>query len=277
MVRPLVPAACLIIACTTGDPAASEPATPPPSAAVEAEPTPERSPEGPEYFFAAVSQTGVEHCPNGVDFEWLDVQPTLGWTPTSGAAAASLDALMDLPVLARGYAGSAPERPPLGVEPKPCPIMQMRSDWVSTPRGTRVRRTPPTAEHFFSSSVRRLDELRVELDGDRILASFENPLPFALTGVRLRMHYEGCYGKPGATSRESEAVALAPGEVLRHEFSRIAEQDHAGPRKGGPTARRHAAAALVLEIAGGEGPPEAKVWADLDVSLRKLGIEFSCD
>jgi hypothetical protein len=182
---------------------------------------------------------------------------------------AELDALMDLPVLARGSAGPAPARPPLSVEPAPCPVMQMRSDWVNTPRGMRVRRTAGSkAGHFHLTSARRLDELQVVANGDRVTASFENPLPFALTGVRLRMHYEGCYGKPGTTHVESESITLAPGERIEHEFPAMRTLD---------PDRVHRATAVVLEIGGSEGPPEAKVWADLDVSLYRLGVELDCE
>lgn len=188
---------------------------------------------------------------------------------TSGAAADGLEALMDLPVLARGSAGPKPATPPLEVEPAPCPVMQMRSDWVNTPRGIRARRTSPTgAEHFHLTSVRRLDELKAVLAEDRVTASFENPLPFALTGVRLRMHYEGCYGKPGATELASQVQRLGPGERLEHVFPLLEKAD---PK------RVHRAAVLVLEIAGSEGPADAKVWTDLDVSLHELGIDFECE
>ncbi|MFO7566181.1 MAG: hypothetical protein R6X02_26280 [Enhygromyxa sp.] len=270
----LVPVAGLFLVCTTADPPSQDPVHDPASssAVVESEPQPVSTTDGPEYFFAVASQIGVEHCLDGA-WEWLDVQPTLGWTTTSGDALVELDALMDLPVLAKGRAGPAPERPPLSTKPIPCPPMQMRSDWEKTPRGVRVHRTAPAGvDHFLLTSVRRLEELKVEAAGERVRVSFENPLPFALTGVRLQMHYEGCYGKPGVLTRESEARTLGPGERLEHEFTRIVEQSDR------PSARqRHAAAALVLEIGGSEGPAEARVWADLDVSLQQLGLRFDCD
>jgi hypothetical protein len=259
----LVPLAWLLLACTTAEPPIGD--------SVASPPTPVSTTDGPEYFFAVASQVGVEHCPGG-DWQWLGVQPTLGWVTVSGTATAELDALMDLPVLARGRVGPAPQRSPLPIEPAPCPPMQMRSDWVSTPRGIRARRTEPTgAEHFHLSSVRRLDELTVEAVGDRVHARFENPLPFALTGVRLRIHYEGCYGKPGTTSRESRLVTLGPGESINQQFPQVVEEGK------NPRGRRHIAAALVLEIGGSKGPAEATVWSDLDVSLDRLGLPFNCD
>ena len=234
---------------------------------------------GPDYYLASVGQTGIEHCPDGSTFEWLAVRPTLGWTSTSGPAEADLDPLMGKPVVARGAVTPAPERPPLPVEPKMCPQMQMRSDWVSTPRGIKVRRTEPLGlGHFRVDEVRRLDEITVAPDPDdaeQLRVRFANPLPFALTGVRLRLHYEGCYGKPGSTRRESEAVDLAPGEALEHAFPRIDLVDHPGPRKGG-SSREHVPAAVVIEIAGSEAPAGSKLWAELEVSLAELGVKFEC-
>jgi hypothetical protein len=280
MHRVLVLAIASLCACTS-DPSSADPVRTPTAAStpIETQPTPVSTTDGPEYFFAVASQTGVEHCPDGIGREWLDVQPLLGWTPTSGDASSDLDGLMDQPVLARGSAGPAPERPPPSIEPVPCTIpMQMRSDWVNTPRGIRARRTSRTsAGHFHLTSVRRLDELKLEAVGEHVVASFENPLPFALTGVQLRMHYEGCYGKPGTRRLESETATLQPGEVLKHEFPRYAEQDQPGFRKGDRQVRQHHVAALELAIAGGEGPAEAKVWADLAVSLAWLGVDFDCD
>jgi len=271
------PFAGFVVGCTGAEPPTADPA--PVERQLEPMSQTMSQTEGPHYFFAVVSQTGVESCPDGHNTEWLDVQPTLGWTPASGEDSEALDALMDLPVLAQGSAGPAPERPPIEISPVPCPIMQMRSDWVTTPRGVRVRRTQPTAAgHFHVSSVRRLDELTIEAKGDQIAVSFTNPLPFALTGVRLKLHYEGCYGKPGSASIMSElAATLAQGETISHSFPRITERDHPGPRKGGPTAREHLAASLELQIAGSEGPADALIWTDLDVSLASVGVPFKCD
>lgn len=270
--------ASLVVACTVGESMESaQPKPQDPTVHVEAEPLPGEVVDGPEWFFAVLGQTGIEHCPDGThEPTWLAVQPTLGSVPAGDEAA--VEQLMDRPVLARGTAIAAPPRAPLPVEPQPCPMAQMRSDWIDTPRGIRVQRTlSPDIEHFEVSSLRELDELAVRRDGDELVAEFSNPLPFALTGVRLRMHYEGCYGKPGTTSRESEPVELAPGQTITHRFPQIAEHDHTGPRKGGPTAHEHIAAALVLELPAQAGPDGGAVHADLSVSLHALGLAFECE
>lgn len=267
--------ASLLSACMTTEPAEA-PASPS-VAAVETEPNPVPRAEGDEYFLAVLGQSGVEHCPGGgYEPTWLDVQPTLGFVPAGGAPTqADLGPLLDQPVLARGRSMAAPQRAPNPVTVQPCPIMQMRSDWLNTPRGIRVVRTgSPNIEHFHMTSVRRLDELQVVREGEELVVSLKNPLPFPLVDVRLVMHYEGCYGKPGTTSIAGEPFELAPGAEITQRFASIAEHEPTGPRKGGPNAREHRAAELVLQL--GEQREGATVHADLSVSLPDLGITFDC-
>ncbi|PRQ05789.1 hypothetical protein ENSA5_01090 [Enhygromyxa salina] len=278
---PLLPSltlSSLLIACTSTEPGAPERTEAPGlgPVSVEAEPNPVEHRDGPEYFFAVVGQTGYERCPDAHGSPtWLDLQTTLGWVPTSGTP--NFEPLMEQPVLARGQAGSAPERPALDVKGEPCPVRQMRSDWVNTPRGIRSYRTDvPDIEHFHATSVRRLDELTVTREDDEIVVSFTNPLPFALTEVQLELYYEGCYGKPGSTSRASAVVTLAPSQTLSWRFWLIAEHEDAATPKAEPSRRQHAASAIVLSLGEQAGPDGATVHADLDVALRDLGIDFEC-
>jgi hypothetical protein len=170
---------------------------------------------------------------------------------------------------------AAPQPAPNPVDVQPCPPMQMRSDWFNTPRGIRVQRTAtPSIEHFHMTSIRRLDELDVKREGEELVVTLANPLPFALVDVRLVMHYEGCYGKPGSTSIAGEPIELAPGAKVTQRFPMIADHEPTGPRKGSPNAREHRAADLVLLI--GEQRDGATVHADLSVSLRDVGISFDC-
>lgn len=267
--------ASLLFACMANEPAEPESASPS-VAAVEAEPRPMPEAEGDEYFFAVLGQFGVEHCPGGgYQPTWLNVQPTLGFVSAGGAATENVEPLLDQPVLARGTSMAAPQRAPNPIEVRPCPLMQMRSDWVNTPRGIRVQRTStPNIEHFHVTSIRRLDELVVTREGDEIVVVFKNPLPFALVDVRLVMHYEGCYGKPGSTSIASDPVELAPGAEVTQRFGLITDHEPTGPRKGSPNAREHRAADLVLLL--GEQREGATVHADLSVSLQDLGVAFDC-
>jgi hypothetical protein len=251
----------------SGEPAASEPAP------IEAEPTPVEPATGDEWFLGFVSQTGVEHCPKEFDdTKWLDVRSTLGFIPTSGA---SLETWMGKPVLAKGQAIPAPQVRSK-VEPTPCPMMQMRSDWANSPQGMRVdRQNHPAIEHFFVTSAEPLEILKVTREGDELVVEFGNPLPFELVEVGLTVHYEGCYGKPGSMHRSSTAKPLPVGETMIERFSITAEDEPPeGLRKGGPTARVHLANSLELSARPVAAGPTLHV--DLDVPLRALGMSLDC-
>lgn len=268
----------LLLACMSAEPAQAPESASSAVSAVEAEPSPVPQAEGDEYFFAVLGQSGVEHCPGGgSQATWLNVQPTLGFVSADGPGSATeqIESLMDQPVLARGTSMAAPQRAPSSIEVQPCPLMQMRSDWVNTPRGIRVQRTAsPNIEHFHMTSVRRLDELVVVREGEELVVSFRNPLPLALVDVRFVMHYEGCYGKPGSASITGDSIELAPGAEVTQRFPMIEDHEPTGPRKGSPNAREHRAADLVLVI--GEPREGVTVHADLSVSLQSLGIAFDC-
>lgn len=268
--------ALLALACTPSEDTAEQPeaAEPTKSAPVEAEPTPVEPIAGDEWFIGFVSQTGIEHCGEEFEPEWLAVRSTLGFIPTSGA---SLDAWMAKPVLATGQAIADPKLYlELDVEPKDCPMAQMRGDWVGSPRGTRIdRRNHPAIEHFFVSSAEPLTSLKVTREGDELVVEIANPLPFALAELGMVVHYEGCYGKPGSTLESSETKPLAVGEARIERFPIIAEQTPPpGERKGGPMPRVHLAHSLELSAKPVADAPTLHV--DFDMPFGAVGIDLDC-
>ncbi len=220
------------------------------------------------WFFATVNQTGVPHCPNDDDIEWLAKRPLLGLTGVSGAGVEQLDAYLGKPVLVRGNAGTKPPPgPPVEADRSNCSFGQARRDWIETPNGTIMDRgNHPQIEHFHMTSVRPLDELQVRLDDDELIVELENPLPFALDEIQFVVFYEGCYGKPGTTSISSDTRRLRVGKRMTERFPLIAEDD------GGKTEGR--AGSVMLLGKGEPGKPE--VHFDIDVSLAVLGIPFEC-
>jgi hypothetical protein len=269
--------ALLALACTPSEDserpeAAASEANASEPLAIEAEPTPVDAIEGDEWFLGFVSQTGIEHCATEFEPEWLAVRSTLGFIPTSGA---SLDAWMAKPVLARGRTITTPERG-LEVEPKPCPIAQMRGDWVGSPLGTRIdRRNHPEIEHFLVTSAEPLASLKVTRVANELTVDFQNPLPFALAEFAILVHYEGCHGKPGATHRWVASKPLAVGEARIERFDIVVDElPPPGERKGGPTAREHLAYSIELSAIAVADAPTLHV--DLDVPLAALGIDVDC-
>jgi hypothetical protein len=273
---PLVLLGSLACACVStderiDDPAAKQPEAPPATAPVEREVNPVMQADGPEYYIGVAGQTGIRHCPNGND-EWLNLSPTIGFVGVGGPGSENIEKLLDRPVLARGSAGAAPESEAPKVELKPCPPMQMRDDWVVTPRGIVVDDgNRPAIEYFHTTSVRPLDELSIRREGDEIVVELRNPLPFAIAQIGLSLRYEGCYGKPGSQTIRRDVGPLAVGEVRTERFPIFAEKLDDG-QKGGKQ-RRHRAHSLALI---GELSGEATVHLDLDVTLAAMGVTVDC-
>ncbi|MEX1366503.1 MAG: hypothetical protein AB1Z98_25490 [Nannocystaceae bacterium] len=219
------------------------------------------------YLLGVGGQSGLAHCPDGgYESQWLDVQPTIGRVRVSGPPQGALDPLLDQPVLAIGRPSPAPSQPQLTVQPRPCMPMQMRSDWRSTPRGILIERSPvPTVEHFSVDAARPLHELRARLDGDSVLVELTNPVPRELEDVELRVHYEGCFGKPGSMVRTESVGGLGVGAKAS------ARMPVLEGRPGEPEGRARFAAYSVHVVATG-----TDVVIDLDARLSSLGVHAGC-
>lgn len=264
----------LACACVPQDELADKPVddtTMPATTPVERETTPVATIDGPEYFIGVASQTGIQHCPNGKQ-EWLDLSPAIGFVGVGGPGSENIEKLLDHPVLARGNAGPRPPSRPLATPPAPCVPMQMRSDWVLTPRGIVVDNGSGAAiEYFHTTSVRALDELTVRREGNEIIVDLRNPLPFAIEEVGVAVHYEGCYGKPGSRTIRHSPAPLALGETQTDRFPIFAEQDDDGANAG--SRREHAAHSIELT---GKLSAETTVHLDLDVKLAAMGVAVEC-
>jgi len=51
-------------------------------------------------------------------------------------------------------------------------------------------------------TTRALDGIALVPADGRLVATFSNQLPVPLENLSLRLHHEGCYGKPGAPTEE---------------------------------------------------------------------------
>jgi hypothetical protein len=217
-----------------------------------------------------VGQSGVEHCPGGgYDREWLSLSPTIGRVSVSGPDDPVFDPLMDQPVLALGQPTAAPSRgtsTELAAKVEACAPAQMRSDWRVTPRGMLIERDPaPALAHFRVDAVRSLHELQARADGDHVVVTLMNPVPLALADVELRVHYEGCFGKPGTMATATAVGDLGVGAQASARVPVLAR------RAGEPDGRHEFRAYSVQLVGRGEG-----VVIDLDVPLRQLGVEVEC-
>jgi len=215
-----------------------------------------------------VGQQGVSHCPDGgFDRQWLGLHPTLGRVTLSGPDDPVFDPVMDMPVVALGQPKPAPRWPPITQDVEPCPEAQMRSDWLETPRGMLLQRDPvPEIQHFEVAALRPLHELRVEAKGEDIVVTMSNPAAQVLHEVELRVHYEGCFGKPGSTVETTKTAELALGAQIAARVPRLIERSHAVAH-GKPIYR-----AFSVQMVG----RAESVTIDLDVRLATLGVAVEC-
>lgn len=224
----------------------------------------------PTYLVGLMGQSGTEHCPGGgAERKWLSLRPAIGRVSVSGPDDAVLEPLMDRPVLALGLPGDPPPRAEgEGLPPKveACLPAQMRSDWRTTPRGILIERSPsPSLSHLRMEAVRPLHELAVRKDGDHVVVTLQNPVPVVLSGVELRVHYEGCFGKPGTRAETTAVGELGVGAQASARMPQLSAND------GAPEGTRDFRAHSVQLVAQGEG-----VVIDLDVPFSDLGLETKC-
>lgn len=248
--------ALLAIACTPTDPPPTAAPAKPPATETQAS----EEPVDGDWYIGLLGQRGEPDCPKG-EQTWIDVEPTIGWTPTQPLGAEE-SVLLDQPVVAHGLAGEPPVARVRTTVTAPCPPPQARSDWRFTPRGLRISRSGSggRAPFFVRDSLRPLAELALKADGDQLVVDFRNPVPVELTDVALRIHYEGCHGKPGTLMREHPVGTLATGAGTQAKFSAIEVGDRGAHR-----------AYSVQVIAKGE-----RVTFDLDVPVGMLGVPVEC-
>jgi hypothetical protein len=200
---------------------------------------------------------------------WVDLHPVIGFVPLIAGQGVSRSAakLYGGPVVATGSVREGrPDLLPPNTE-RCHHEMQMRSDWVETVAGIRIKRREPPLPAFSATSLTPFQGLRAERSGSSVRIRFDNRLGRALRPpVVLRLHYEGCYGKPGSTEREHRAErGLPAGAALEAElpaFEELADRPEGR--------RRHAASWISIEATGD------RVWFDFDVDLGDVGASVSC-
>lgn len=199
---------------------------------------------------------------------WTDPYPELGFVRLVPPEGLDLASAMGRPVVALG----APADGPPPARPEGCYAMQMRDDWVYGKSGMRVKRTRAPHVAFRATAVQVLDTLlaaeRIAHGdgpaGDTVKLRLSNPFDRPLKALRLTLHHEGCYGKPGATAETARREALAPGESWTVTLPAFVD------RKQG-RGRMHAAAALTLDAEG------ERIAFDFDLPLHRLGVSVTCE
>jgi len=273
----------LLVGCTTHDtPAAPDPAAAPESAAerdertVASAPTP--TPSGPRIeLVGLVHEGGTRVCEaETFDERWIDRHWQVGWTPlvVNPELDAKLPGLKGRVVKVTGRVSSGP--PTLhGPREGPtntgmCPEYQMRSDWVVTLEGMRIPRGHgPKFDAFTVDALEVIDPVQATVADDDVSVAVTNPFDAELRGVEVVAHYEGCYGKPGATLQTWRVGKLAAeASAGPHAFPTIVTND-ANPR-GSEYALRS------LELVGNGTGAAPGVFLDLDIPSGRLDVAVAC-
>lgn len=219
----------------------------------------------PERLIGVVTAQATRLCDGSAQGSWVHPRHEIGFVRALGAV--DLAPFEGRPVVVSGRRELSPEPLP-AVEPTgPCPPpMQMRSDWVEGPSGIRVRRQAPPFEAFHVVAVEPFEGLSAELRGGELHFSLTNTLGVDLQGVSLTLYYEGCFGKPGSTTRVLEHGELAAGESTKLTASATLEEP------GAPTGRSNFKAfSLRLEAQA------AGISFDLDLTMASLGLRVECE
>ncbi len=105
------------------------------------------------------------------------------------------------------------------------------------------------------------DGLDLEVGGDQLTVTFTNTFRATLPGARVRIHYEGCYGKPGSDSRTETLGDLPAGDGRTVSFPTIVDED-----QGKWGIRHHRAYSIQVLSSAGD------VLFDCDLSMGSFSV-----
>ncbi len=170
-------------------------------------------------LLGVLRRQGVATCPPPGQQQWVGLSWAVGEVALRGEALddGALEPLRQRPVILFGE--PLAELPPQAGDPPtivPCPVPQLRSDWVETPDGIHVQRHGAAWPGLAVTEVRAWSGLRATRRGDEIVVELTHDLgPEPLTDVAIVAHYDGCYGKPGSTEQRSELGVVAAGALVQ--------------------------------------------------------------
>ena len=211
-----------------------------------------------------LTKQATKKCLKDYKVEWVEHRYEVGFIPLQGDFKNPDPSLIGQSVVVTG----APVSAPIShiKHEGPCAEAQMRSDWVEAEGGIRVRRTGvDRLSGLKVSEIKKLEGLRALRTDKGIEVKFINPFKVPLRNLTLRMHYEGCYGKPGHDTVDRRRRELPPGRKFFALFP---------PLKVSKTNRRGRSqhAARSIQLLG----PSDEILFDLDIpigSLLRKGIE----
>ncbi len=212
-----------------------------------------------------LTEQGSKRCTKDMAVEWVDPHLQVGFTRLT-ADPAGAKALVGKPVVVTGRVDPTFRPPPVRSE-GPCPVPQMRSDMVWSKSGMRMQRGERTGIQYFTpNKIRVLDEISAEHTAEGLVVTYKNPTDRDMSTVALRVHYEGCFGKPGTLSRDRRLPTLPPGETARLTVPLLLEQE-----AGGRGRKHYVAWSVQVTVKQAHN-----MYFDLDVPVHALGVDAKC-
>jgi hypothetical protein len=213
-----------------------------------------------------LSEQHSRRCGPDYKEEWIDPHLEVGFVRLLTARPQAHRTLLGKMVVARGAPATSP--PPSIVHRGPCPAAQMRSDWVWSKSGARIRRPvgpSPAPAVLSAATVERFDGLEVTPSPTDVRIRFKNTLKRDLRDVTLTLHYEGCYGKPGTSAESRKLSTVRAGQEVTVSWPLVAKRGMVRGRE----AFNAAYSVQVSSITPG-------VHFDLDWKLDPRGLPVGC-
>ena len=234
----------------------------------QATPPPQGPDVGPTTLVGLLTAQGDRTCDGG-KVTWINPHHQAGFVRLV-APTVKLQRFENLPVILTGRVLTGWRPPPFKSGDfkgdQDCgPPVQMRADWEHGKSGTRIRRGPgPGFAAFKVTGAKPWSGLTARRVGETIEVSLSNDLGVDLKHLTLRLHYEGCYGKPGTMVRSQTRPMMRPGDAAKFIFP-----VHSW-RKARADRSAHRAVALTLDA---QSPAAA---FDLNWPLSRTGIRVDC-
>lgn len=226
----------------------------------------------PTTLVAELRTHGTQVCTDEMRTTWTDLYPIAGFVPVVAPPALTAGHVGSLVVI-RGHVPTTPTR--RYVSYQPCEPMQLRSDWVSCPEGTRIahRELAPDIPAIEASAVTRWRGLTVTRRGDTVDVTLENrDIGAELREVRVAAHFEGCMRKPGTDRREAPAFDLPVGASKTLSLPLFTALEPDEPARGLRDRQKAFRLASLLITNGGGGATLL-----IERELASEGIPFSCE
>ena len=221
-----------------------------------------------------LSEQFVARCtdePGDAAVRWVFPHLEAGFVTLEPDSRVDLQPLLGRPVLLHGRVppGVGPHRPAGGVSCRP---QQMRDDMVDGRDGVRLLRGLPPGvvlpARFGVSAAAPFDGLTARRQDGELVVGVTNVTDHPWPDLVLTVHYEGCYGKPGAPSRDFRTPRLLPGESVAAHFPLLHEVPATHPVRRG----RELHVPVSVQLASSS----PQVALDLDLPLRLLGVRVDC-